>query len=149
MPQYTTTEFAKLVRKKYPKLDGYDDSTVASYMIQRHPIYQHWITDTVEPPSPEEQFPQEEFDPSFIPSPSDAIMHLKNTASTGAKLLSQVPSTIVGLAAGAAERGDWSKYISPEATESYEKYKEIHKVGTNPLTGEKLPWYKKQDKKLF
>ena len=145
MPQqFTTSEFAELVRKKYPGYKAYDDATTVAIFTTNFPTYKKNISDyqtSISRPQ------EEDYDPGLVD-------YAKNLIFTGVNIGTQIPSAVTGVMSKGLEFaedfstgkylpaiGETAKEKKAQIQESYNKVKEASSKGVNPLTGERLPWY--------
>ena len=140
--QYTIQSFAEATREKFPgSYDDLDDRSVTNIILSQYPEYKDWITDYDTSPSIDE-----DYDP-------DLVDYAKNLAFVGTNIATGIPSAVVGVAARgvqALETGTEALASIARSDEEQAKYQESYNAirdaseeGVNPLTGEKLPWYKK------
>ncbi len=142
---YTVQSFANATRQKFPgSFDDLDDRAVTNIILSQYPEYKTWISDYDTTPQIEE-----DYDP-------DLVDYAKNLVFTGMNIGTGIPSALVGVAAKGlriAEDitlggkmpafGETAEQQKAKVQESYNALRDASEQGVNPLTGEKLPWYKK------
>lgn len=73
-PKYTTTEFAALIKSKYPQYRDIDDEKLTSSILQKYPVYK----DIIRPPSP-----------GLLENLGEALPNARQAASAAAEVISR------------------------------------------------------------